>query len=291
MTSALAFDQLAALTGPRRKADAPCPLCAPIYNAKKKTLRVWNDGGGFVGFHCARCGEKGWARDGRSATRLAPDRLAAIRQEAATRDAAERAAGLRKSRFLWVRRQPITPGSPPFNYLRGPRGYGGPIPVTLGYLLPAKPEHHHAMIAAFGLAHEPEPGVIDLNDNAVMGVHLTLLRPDGSDKADGIENTKITVGRGSTGFPICIAPPNDLMGLTIAEGIEDALSIHQATGLGAWAAGTAGRLPALVDKIPSFIDCVTILAHPDPAGQAGAVALADALTARGLEVIVQGITP
>ena len=35
------------------------------------------------------------------------------------------------------------------------------------------------------------------------------------------------------------------MGLGIAEGFEDALSIHQATGLGAWASGGASFMPKL----------------------------------------------
>jgi hypothetical protein len=47
-------------------------------------------------------------------------------------------------------------------------------------------------------------------------------------------------------------------------------------------------MPALADKIPPFIDCVTIAAHADPAGQAGAIALADALQARGIETLIYG---
>ena len=47
-----------------------------------------------------------------------------------------------------------------------------------------------------------------------------------------------------------LAPMNDLLGLAITEGVEDALSIHAATGLGAWAAGAASRLPALADAVP-----------------------------------------
>ena len=65
--------------------------------------------------------------------------------------------------------------------------------------------------------------------------------------------------------------------------------MHQATGLGAWAAGAAGRMPALADRIPAYVECVTICAHPEPAGQANARALADALTARGIEVMPHGL--
>src|SRR5215213_4098451 len=91
-----------------------------------------------------------------------------------------------------------------------------------------------------------------LEDSAAMGVHLTFLRPDGNDKAGGVEDAKLTGCKGSTGSPICLAPPNDLLGFSVTEGIEDALSIHEATGLGvwAWAAGTAGRMPALGPRRP-----------------------------------------
>ena len=60
-----------------------------------------------------------------------------------------------------------------------------------------------------------------------------------------------------------LAPPNDLLGLAITEGLEDALSIHEATGLGAWASGGNARLPALADTVPSYIDFVTIVADRD----------------------------
>ena len=46
------------------------------------------------------------------------------------------------------------------------------------------------------------------------------------------------IGR-SSGSPIVLAPANDLLGLVISEGIEDALSLHEASGCGAWAAGSA----------------------------------------------------
>jgi hypothetical protein len=98
----------------------------------------------------------------------------------------------------------------------------------------------------------------------VRGIHLTSLKPDGSGKA-GTERDKIMIGK-STGFPIMLAPINDLLGLAIAEGIEDALSLHEATGLGAWAAGSASRLPALAERIPGFCETVTIAADDDQAG-------------------------
>jgi Toprim domain len=115
-------------------------------------------------------------------------------------------------------------------------------------------------------------------------VHLTLLRPDGSDKAE-IEPNKITVGS-PCGMPLVLAPMNDLMGLAISEGIENALSMHQGTGLGAWAAGSAPYLPGLVTAVENLTrreydaspNCITIIVDDDEAGRKGSAALATALT-------------
>jgi hypothetical protein len=189
--------------------------------------------------------------------------------------------------FLWSRRHHVG-GSPAQVYLRQARHYSGRIPATLGYL-PARGKHRHALIAAFGIATEPdEPGVLAIADDAIVGVHLTKLNAEGTGKAEGETSAKIMIGK-SAGFPVCIAAPNDLLGMAVTEGIEDALSVYHAARLGAWAAGSADRMPTLADKVPEYIECVTIWAHPEPAGQAGAVGLADKLLARGIEVIVQGI--
>jgi hypothetical protein len=131
------------------------------------------------------------------------------------------------------------------------------------------------------MATEPEPGALAIADADVRGVHVTRLKSDGSGKA-GAEDDKITIGH-CLGLPIVLAPPNDGLGLAITEGIEDGLSIQQATGLGVWVAGTAGRMPALAEIVPAYIDCITIVGHRDVAGERGAVGLAEKLKARGIE--------
>jgi phage/plasmid primase-like uncharacterized protein len=82
------------------------------------------------------------------------------------------------------------------------------------------------------------------------------------------------------GCPLALVPPNDLGGLAIAEGIETALSLHQATGLGVWAAGSAGRLPALAPRIADLagVDSVTIGLDDDAEGRRNAYALARELS-------------
>jgi putative DNA primase/helicase len=185
--------------------------------------------------------------------------------------------------WLWSQRKPITEGTPPALYLRK-RGYTGPIPATLGYL-PARDLHPAAMIAAFGMADEPEPGFLAA-PKTVTGVHLTRLTGDGDKAPNAADKAKIMVGV-CKGALIVLAPPNDLLGMAVTEGVEDGLSVYQATGLGAWAAGAAGFMPALAPLVADYIEVVTIYAHDDKAGRDNAIILARALKARGIEVLMQ----
>jgi phage/plasmid primase-like uncharacterized protein len=196
--------------------------------------------------------------------------------------ASDRAEG-DKARWLWRQSQPIT-GTIGEVYLREPRGYSGEIPPTLGFL-PARGQHPPALIAAFGIATEPECGLLAIADADVRAVQLVKLKPDGSGKAD-VNPRKITLGA-ARGSPIVCAPPNDLLGLALTEGLEDALSIHEATGLGVWASGGATFMPALADAVPSYIDCVDVFGDDDDAGRRGATELGARLKARGFEVIVK----
>ncbi|MDA9400780.1 hypothetical protein XH79_18800 [Bradyrhizobium sp. CCBAU 45389] len=144
------------------------------------------------------------------------------------------------------------------------------------------------MIAAFALPEEMEPGILR-NPRDVEAVHLTLLRPDGTGKAKMMpenKSTKIIVGRSN--LPIVIGSANDLLGLAITEGIEDALTAYQTTGLGSWAAGSAARLPGLAAAVPNFVETLTIFVDPDKAGRDNAQALAAALRGRRIEIVMEG---
>jgi hypothetical protein len=180
-----------------------------------------------------------------------------------------------KAAWMWKQRRPLA-GSIAERYLRNVRRYGGSLPSTLTFWPPRKPEHHSAMIAAFAIPDEPKPGVLG-KPLDVKAVHLTFLKPDGGGKAD-TKPAKITVGS-PRGRPIALAPPNDLLGLAITEGIEDALTAHLATGLSAWAAGSAGFMPALASSVPNYIEAATIFAHTDKGGQDGAQARGNAAPA------------
>jgi hypothetical protein len=109
------------------------------------------------------------------------------------------------------------------------------------------------------------PGGIAIADDAVMGVHIARLLPDGSWRDRG-DDAKITIGH-CLGSPIALASSNDLLGLTIAEGIEDALNAHLATGMGAWATAGAGR--------PTWMSTITVQVDGNADGRKGAAALAD----------------
>jgi Toprim domain len=259
------FDTLRHLSGGRPQCDVACPSCSPgrksPHNRTRKVLRVWDSGDDFITYACARCGQTGYAKP-EGAARSAPrPRPQPVKSEPAA-DKSEFA------RFLWSNRKRIA-GSIAERYLREPRRYHGPLPATLGFL-PARDDHPPAMIAAFGIPAEPGR------------IHLTRLKPDGSGKA-GTKKDKIMIGP-SMGQPIVLAPCNDLLGLAVTEGIEDALTVHELTGLGAWAAGSTSRLPALGDAVPGYVECVSIFVDDNEAGRNNATKLAAGLKRRGIHV-------
>jgi hypothetical protein len=276
-------DDIETLTGGRIGVfDRPCPICSPYrkpVNRKKRVMRIWRDELGFATYHCAHCAIDGFVRDGSLSRPLDRATLVQIRFEAAERERIARQNQIAMARWLWSSRLPVA-GTAAEVYLREVRGYRGALPATLGFL-PARAHYLPAMIAAFGIANEPEPGILVIPEDAMRAVHLTRLKADGTGKA-GTDRDKIMVGR-PTGSPIVLAPINDNLGLAITEGIEEGLSLYAATGLGVWAAGSASHLRALADVVPSFVECATVIADADEVGQRGANDLANELSARGIE--------
>jgi Toprim domain len=195
----------------------------------------------------------------------------------------------RQARGLWQMHEPLDMSSqestPAAIYLRR-RGYTGRIPPTLGYL-PPRGENHPALIAAFGFCDEYEPGRINPpHVELITGVHLTRLTMKG-DKAP-IDAPKITIGS-CVGQPIILAPANDSLAIDICEGIEKGLSIITATGAGMWVSGSASRIAAVAESLPSYVECVTIWADQDEAGLKGARQAALVIQAKNIEVIIRGI--
>jgi hypothetical protein len=282
MNSPFTFDALVALAGPHLRHDVGCLLCGPqpgrtATNRKRRVLRIWHPEPSFVTFHCERCGASGYAiDDGRKPVSRAV--LEETRRKAEAFDREEAAKRLELARWLWANSRPI-PGTIAEHYVRGPRGISGVLPGTLRFL-PARNGHPPALIGAFGLPVEPEPGVLMISRAQIAGVHLTRLKPDGSGKDERRGPAKIMIAR-SKGWPLVLAPVNDSGGLGIAEGIEDGLSVL-VTGLGVWAAGSASRLPALAERVPGYVNDITIFAHTDTDGMRHAAELERRLRARGL---------
>jgi Toprim domain-containing protein len=282
-TAAISFRDIELLTGGRAGVyDVPCPVCGPHKrgaSARRKVLRIWQNAPGFASYHCVRCPMSGFALAEGTVPKMDRNEIVRQKTEAEARDRADTARQLDKGRWLWRSARPPL-GTPAARYLES-RGLTLGIPATIRFSEPRKPDHHPAMVTAFGFPDEPAPGRLYIDDGAVAGVHLTLLKRDGSAKAE-VEPDKITIGR-CLGAPLVLAPVNDIGGLVIAEGIEDALSAHCATGLGAWAAGGASRLLALADMVPNYTECVTVMMDADQAGRRGSAELATRLMARGIE--------
>src|SRR5262249_20480528 len=282
---ALTFGDLDQLSGGRLGThDVPCPRCGPqrrsAANRRRPALRIWPRARDFATVYCARCGIAGHAfTDGRSTlSRDDRARIARVRAEAEAFQREKEADRRALASWLWCSRRPII-GTVADPYLREARGFTGALPGTLGFL-PARDEHPPALIAAFGIPSEPEPGVLAIAPTDVVGVPLTRLKADGSGK-DECEPAKIMIGR-SLGWPIVLAPANDSGGLGIVEGIEDGLSIAAVSGLGIWVAGSASRLPALAERIPSYVNDITIFADTDDDGMRHACELERRLRARRL---------
>lgn len=187
----------------------------------------------------------------------------------------------RKVNHLWRQGVPVE-GTPAERYLRA-RAYNGAIPRTFRYL-PSSGDHPHALLVPFGIPREPGPGVLELDEHRIAAVQLTKIAPDGSDRVRDAQG-KITVGRGSSGCPLCISPVNDGLGLAICEGVEDGFSIYEALGLGVWASGGSGRMRALADAVPGYVEVVSIFQHPDAEDDVANLAMA--LQARGFEVLIK----
>jgi len=253
-----------------------CPFCdkgRSKANQGKPVFRVWLQPD-FLSYSCAHCGEHGYLHP-KNNLPIPIEKIAEMRRESERKAEEHRKERLGKARWLWRMSRPIE-GSIAERYLRN-RAITVPLPATLRFL-PAKGEFPPAMIAAFGLPREPEPGKLEIAESDVAAVQLTRLKPDGSGKAD-VEPAKMCIGT-SPGIPIVLAPPNDALAIAIAEGIENALSAHQLLGVGAMAAAGAKKLEALAASVPAYIETVHILADHDADGLRGAQALAKALSSR-----------
>ena len=216
--------------------DVACPFCGPsrkaAVNRIRKVMRVWDEGDDFVTFHCERCGASGYANE--KAGRAGAQKVRHARPAPASAAAEKPDDKTDLARNLWSWSIPAN-GSLAETYLRSRQCWVESESIRF---LPRRARHSPTMIARFGAGA------------SLTGVHLTRLADDGRGKA-GTEKDKIMIGP-SKGQPIIVHRNEDRGELIIAEGIEDAASWAVATGWNTWAAGSAGRIAAVLDRASEF---------------------------------------
>ena len=86
----ISYDELSALAGNHAMVDTACPLCGPgrrsLVNRKRRVLRIWHNERGFASYYCARCGERGWARENQV---IAASRSRGVREQTGLRPLAQ----------------------------------------------------------------------------------------------------------------------------------------------------------------------------------------------------------
>ena len=247
-------------------ADTACPLCGPgrqsPANRKRHVLRIWHTEPGFASYCCARCRERGWARENQV---IAASRSRGVREQTGLRPLAQlaphRTADLdnaRRSEVALAIWQSSTPaeGTPVETYFAS-RGI---------HLTPSDALRFHA-----GLKHRSAgiwPAMVALVtrgvDDVPLAIHRTFLARDGSGKAP-VDPQKMMLGP-CRGGAVRLAPAGGV--LMVGEGIETCLAAMQARGLPAWAALSTSGLLAL--DLPPDVRDVIVLADGDEAGKAAA---------------------
>src|SRR5215212_6109936 len=155
------------------------------------------------------------------------------------------------------------------------RGLTGAIPTALRFHPGLRHPSGHTAPAMVALVTRGA-------DGRPIAVHRTFLRPDGSGKAD-LSPAKMCLGS-VTGGAIRLGECDNR--LAIAEGIETALSVQQATGWPTWAAISAGGFRSLILPPLPRAAFVTIAADPDPVGLAAAYTAAQRWHGEGRSVRV-----
>jgi hypothetical protein len=207
--------------------DVACPFCGPDrrshLNRKRGVLRIWHQEPGFATYACARCGEKGYARDGieprrwpRTAEARCPGTILPPRSD-------DKQRNFDFAMELWQQSVPLQD--------------------TLGwrYFIERRGLNLHAASLALGHAlrwNESVSAIVALMTDAVtgasIGIHRTFLN------VDGTKRDRKMLGKQGV---IRLSPdPEVTMGLGLVEGIEDGLAVLLSGWGPVWAATSAGAI-------------------------------------------------
>jgi putative DNA primase/helicase len=141
-------------------------------------------------------------------------------------------------------------------YLRARMPGIAEVPPVIRYIPTDDPYARHCS----GSRRPVMVAAVEHTELGVVGAHRTWLALDGSAKAN-LDPVRISIGP-IRGGAVRFSPAADT--LMVAEGIETALSVVQATAMPAWAALSTSGLVALV--LPPVVRTVIILADHDVSG-------------------------
>jgi putative DNA primase/helicase len=243
-----------------RKAGGSWMARCPVHDDRQPSLSIRDGDDGKVVVHChAGCDQdrviaalKGlgiWSAGGRDGRIIGSQSRATNKLNRGHAKRTEAALG------IWEAAAPAG-GTLVETYLRA-RGIGIPMPATLRF--------HPAIKHPSG---QRWPAMIALvmrgADGAALAIHRTFLARGGYGKAM-IEPAKMMLGP-CRGGAVRLGPIGDR--LMIAEGIETALSVMQATGRAACAALSTSGLRTL--ELPAEVRDVVVLADGDEPGETAA---------------------
>jgi len=261
----LGYDEAVALyengkEGAGRKRSTVCPVCSPSKPAparNRPTMALWLLENGAISYNCLRCGLKGAT----PANVLGIARALSPAADAALALDSPRATG-HLAAYLWHQSLPAT-GTLAEAYLKS-RALMCEIPPTIRFLPATEARPHPRLIAGCGLEIDEDSRVMPGTPSALLRVYLA---PDGSGKAR-INCPKPSLGN-VKGQACWLRPAKDRLSVAVAEGIEDAMSLGWAFGIGAIAVGGAWNLPHVAANLPSYLESILIAEDVDEAGRKG----------------------
>lgn len=191
-----------------------------------------------------------------------------MKRDRARRTLADRRRKLAFCEAVWTETQDAN-GSPVEVYLRGRRGLLTAIPAVVRFH-PAAPldyERRATTPAMVALVQGP-------SDNPA-GLHVTALKPDGSDKAG--ENCRRMFGD-IAGGAVRLSPVSTEGALAVGEGLETSMAFSALHGIPTWAALSTAGLGRFLP--PIGVQRLTIAADSDDRGAGLQAAEALATTCR-----------